>query len=151
VLARVFHGVAAHRELRPAEVIATSRAVLAPSAARDHNLALMDLGAVICTAREPACERCPVHRACAWRNAGYPAPVAPRKPSLRFESTARFARGRIVDALRAETSLATEAVQTLLPARHRPNTLRLLTALQRDGVAERAANGEWRLPILTGE
>lgn len=33
----------------------------------DFNQALMDFGAMICTARKPACERCPMRRSCASR------------------------------------------------------------------------------------
>lgn len=149
VLARVFHGVASQREIPPAKVIATAQAALPQSAARHHNLALMDFGALICSARQPDCDRCPVRSVCAWRNAGYPPSVARPKPSFRFESTARFARGRIVDALRAATSLSTDALVELLPATHRPDALRYLTALQRDGVVEQSSEGEWRLPIAT--
>ncbi|MEP6871245.1 MAG: A/G-specific adenine glycosylase [Anaerolineaceae bacterium] len=149
VLARLFHGVASQRELSPAEVIATAQAALPRRTARDHNLALMDLGALICIARQPACNRCPLRSACAWRNGGYQPSLSPPRPNPRFETTARFARGRIVDALRAETSLSTEAVVELLPAAHRPDALRLLTALRLDGVIEQNAEGEWRLPLVT--
>ncbi len=34
------------------------------------NQAMLDLGATVCTARSPVCERCPVRRACAWCTAG---------------------------------------------------------------------------------
>jgi len=149
VLARVFHGVASQREIRPAEVNATAQTVLPRRAARDHNLALMDFGAVICTARRPACAQCPLRAACAWRNAGYPASTARPAPNRPFESTARFARGRIVDALRISRSLSTEALVELLPPSHRPQTNRYLSALQRDGVIEPAADDEWQLPTTT--
>ncbi len=33
----------------------------------DFNQALMDFGAMLCTARKPACERCPMRRSCAAR------------------------------------------------------------------------------------
>ena len=42
----------------------------APRAGYDFNQALMDLGAQVCTARAPACPRCPVRRVCKaypWR------------------------------------------------------------------------------------
>jgi A/G-specific adenine glycosylase len=34
--------------------------LVSPTAARESNLALLDLGALVCTARKPACESCPV-------------------------------------------------------------------------------------------
>src|SRR5689334_950532 len=41
--------------------------------------ALMELGALICTARSPRCAGCPVHDACAWQRAGRPAYAGPAK------------------------------------------------------------------------
>jgi A/G-specific adenine glycosylase len=51
--------------------------------AGDFAQAMMDLGATVCTARDPRCLLCPLAQACAARAAGDPArlPVkAPRKP-----------------------------------------------------------------------
>lgn len=42
--------------------------------ARDYNLALLDLCALICTARNPACDSCPVRQ---WCDYGSGKPVAP--------------------------------------------------------------------------
>ena len=79
------------------------------------NQALMDYGARVCTSR-PKCDECVVARWCASRERYVTAPLSlvaeervvyearPRrvkKPHPRFEDTARYARGRIVDALRA--------------------------------------------------
>src|SRR4051812_28950760 len=36
------------------------------------NVAVMELGALVCTARAPRCDECPVRRQCAWRLAGAP-------------------------------------------------------------------------------
>lgn len=58
--------------------------------------ALMDLGARVCTARNPRCGRCPLERYCEKL------PLPSRKPlgRARFKETTRYARGRIVDRLR---------------------------------------------------
>jgi A/G-specific adenine glycosylase len=66
---------------------------------------VFDLGALVCTRRQPACERCPVRRWCAWQRAGCPAPdpiagsagISTGQP--RFEGSDRQARGRLVAAL----------------------------------------------------
>jgi A/G-specific adenine glycosylase len=42
-------------------------AIADPLRGRDRLLALMDLGAMICTARTPACDRCPITADCATR------------------------------------------------------------------------------------
>lgn len=36
------------------------------------NVAVMELGALVCTARSPRCEQCPVNDLCAWNAAGRP-------------------------------------------------------------------------------
>ncbi|MBC7292285.1 MAG: A/G-specific adenine glycosylase, partial [Actinotalea sp.] len=66
------------------------------------NAAVMELGALVCTARTPRCDACPVADLCAWRRAGHPAdalaPVRRRQP---WHGTDRQVRGRIMAALRA--------------------------------------------------
>ena len=42
-------------------------------AAATWNVAVMELGALVCTARSPRCDACPVAAQCAWRGAGHPA------------------------------------------------------------------------------
>ena len=55
----------------------------APQRSRDLNQALMDLGATLCTPRNPSCEQCPWKSACAAYAAGsqadYPVKEAPRE------------------------------------------------------------------------
>ncbi|WP_261358966.1 8-oxo-dGTP diphosphatase MutT [Cyanobium sp. ATX 6F1] len=51
---------------------ALSAELLDPLRPRDFNQALMDLGATVCTPRQPACGRCPWRSACAAYAAGDP-------------------------------------------------------------------------------
>lgn len=150
VLARVVHGAASQRDIPPAQIAATALTLLPGRGVRDHNLALMDLGALVCTARKPGCSACPVLAVCAWRAAGYPASTARAARTPRFEGTARFARGRIIDALRTSDALSVEEVVELLPTEHHLRTPHYLTALQHEGMVEQAADGLWRLPRSTG-
>jgi len=67
------------------------------------NQSIMELGALVCTKRAPACETCPVHSMCAWKGAGDDPAVgsaAVSTPQSRFEGSDRQLRGRLVDALR---------------------------------------------------
>ena len=60
-----------------------TEALLDPERPRDFNQALMDLGAMVCTPRQPSCELCPWSGSCAAYAAGDPSrwPVtADRKP-----------------------------------------------------------------------
>lgn len=63
------------------------------------NAAVMELGAVVCTARAPSCAVCPVSDTCAWVAAGRPAPeYVPKGQS--WAGTDRQVRGAIVAVLR---------------------------------------------------
>ncbi|MEJ7630757.1 MAG: A/G-specific adenine glycosylase, partial [Nocardioidaceae bacterium] len=82
-----------------------------PETAASWSVAVMELGALVCTARAPACSRCPVASLCAWRAAGYPEPLGPRANVSTYAGTDRQCRGRILQALRdADGPLADPAV-----------------------------------------
>lgn len=147
VLARWLGGAASARLLKPANVAAMAQAVLprAGPAARDHNLALMDLGALVCSARGPACGSCPLRSVCQWRKQDYPAESGAPRPQPPFQTTARFARGRIVDALRGQPALTVAALAAGLPGDHADRAGTYLQQLERDGLVERLGD-RWRLP-----
>ncbi|WP_438353351.1 A/G-specific adenine glycosylase [Microbacterium sp. CJ88] len=64
------------------------------------NAAAMELGAVVCTARAPRCDACPIRNACAWRAAGYPDTGDDRRRQARYEGSDRQARGAVLRTLR---------------------------------------------------
>ena len=64
------------------------------------SVALMELGAIVCTARSPRCGLCPLST-CAWRSAGYPPSAEPARRVQRYAGTDRQVRGRLLDVLRA--------------------------------------------------
>ncbi len=66
------------------------------------NQALMDLGALVCTARQPDCDRCPIRTNCA--SAGRMIRAERSAPMAVRETPRRLYRGRVVELLRnAET------------------------------------------------
>ncbi len=66
-------------------------------APRDRLLAMMDLGATVCTARAPACERCPVVAGCATRGVH---DDETKQRQGRFEGSFRQRRGIVMARLR---------------------------------------------------
>jgi A/G-specific adenine glycosylase len=65
------------------------------------SIALMELGALVCTARAPRCDACPLVDACAWVAAGRPAYAGRRSPrQAAFAGSDRQARGTVLRALR---------------------------------------------------
>lgn len=71
----------------------------APTAAT-WAVAVMELGALVCTASAPSCERCPIAEACAWREAGKPAWDGPARKTQTYAGTDRQVRGRLLAVLR---------------------------------------------------
>jgi A/G-specific adenine glycosylase len=70
--------------------------------ARLFNAAVMELGAIVCTARAPRCESCPILSDFVWRAAGYPQFEGRRTPvQKKFEGSDRQVRGLILAELRA--------------------------------------------------
>ncbi|MFC7407051.1 A/G-specific adenine glycosylase [Georgenia alba] len=74
------------------------------------NVGVMELGALVCTARAPRCEACPLRGSCAWLRAGRPAdPHAATRRRQAWHGTDRQARGRIMAVLRARDGWHAEA------------------------------------------
>ena len=69
---------------------------------RDRVLALMDLGATVCTPRAPACTTCPLRRRCETRGP-LSDEVRARQPT--FEGSFRQRRGLVMARLRAEAKV----------------------------------------------
>jgi A/G-specific adenine glycosylase len=103
-IARVYARLAGER-LRPSQVQVTADSMLPSGDGWVWNQCLMDLGAVVCRPRSPACNDCPVRRHCAWRGGATPDPaigsagVSGRQ--ARFEGSDRQLRGRLMRALAA--------------------------------------------------
>jgi A/G-specific adenine glycosylase len=72
-----------------------------PALAARWAVASMELGALVCTARSPRCDVCPVTDLCAWRRAGYPAWAGPPRRGQAYEGTDRQCRGALLSVLRS--------------------------------------------------
>ena len=163
VLSRVVHGIGAP----PRDALHPLAEELLPQAGNpispaDWHQALMDIGATLCTARQPRCMLCPLRLHCAaashLQSGSDPAlaeasvPYAPRQS--RFQGSARYFRGRIVDHLREQPDdgvkeSTLEAVlrgaETASGAPCPVPLSDLLAALERDGLIRRDS-GRVRLP-----
>jgi A/G-specific adenine glycosylase len=64
------------------------------------SVAVMELGALVCTASSPRCGDCPVADLCAWRAAGHPAYDGPPRKAQAWAGTDRQCRGRLLAVLR---------------------------------------------------
>jgi len=114
------------------------------------NVAVMELGALVCTARGPACEECPVSEHCAWRRAGSPAYQGRPHPVQAWAGTDRQVRGRLLQALRdsAGPLSGRELVRACPPEglRDPAQRDRCLDSLVADGLVEPLSGDRYRLP-----
>ncbi|WP_109525100.1 MULTISPECIES: HhH-GPD family protein [Nocardia] len=147
VVARAVHGLAdagnpSSRDLPETEALLPESVHRAAT----FSAALMELGATVCTARNPDCARCPLP-SCAWITAGRPASETVRR-TQKYEGTDRQARGRLLDVLR-DSSGPVERVRLDLAWTRDPGQRdRALDSLLRDGLIEQTEDG---LFALAGE
>ena len=105
--------------------------------------ATMELGALVCTSKNPKCELCPVISGCNWRKNGYPKSDLIRK-SQDWHGTDRKCRGTIVQALRENESLTENAIKKLWPEESQVE--KALKTLQEDLLIEAISRKRYRLP-----
>ena len=150
VVARAVHGRAEPGPPSVARDLADTEALL-PADVGDAvvlSAALMELGAVVCTARRPRCEQCPVVAACAWVRAGRPEHVGARAAVQRFAGTDRQVRGQLMAVLRgADGPVPRERLDLVWP-QDPEQRARALGSLVADGLVE--PTGEDRF-ALAGE
>ncbi len=122
------------------------------AACADWNVALMELGALVCDQRTPQCSACPLAGECAWRAAGYP-PAEVRPRGQAWAGTDRQARGRVMALLRSahiDTSPVTRAEAlsaATLPGAAPDQAPRVVDGLLADGLAAAdPVTGALRLP-----
>jgi len=72
----------------------------APGTAALWSVAVMELGALICTASSPTCGRCPITDRCAWQLGGAPAYDGPPRKGQTYAGTDRQVRGRLLAVIR---------------------------------------------------
>jgi A/G-specific adenine glycosylase len=118
VVRRVFIGQDA-QELSESRLLSIAQAAVPPGKGWTWNQAIMELGALICTAATPACWRCPLRPHCrdyAARRTDdeqlfETAAIARQQPRQRqvaerrettYAGSSRFYRGRIIEALRQQ-------------------------------------------------
>jgi A/G-specific adenine glycosylase len=147
VIARAVSGL----ELPSPAVTRAERAVATallpddPATAATWAVATMELGALVCTARQPSCDACPIATVCEWRAAGFPAYDRPPRRGQAWAGTDRQCRGRIM-ALARETdgSVGIERIVAAWPEAEQRE--RCLASLAADGLLTQVTPGRWALP-----
>jgi A/G-specific adenine glycosylase len=143
VLVRVLDGKE-HPTSSPTVRERESRLAILPRRNADNwAAATMELGALICTSKNPSCNDCPIISQCKWRKNGYPQSELVRK-SQDWHGTDRKCRGTIVQALRESESLTVSAIKKLWPDESQVE--KALETLLADNLIEEHSRSRFRLP-----
>lgn len=116
-----------------------------PLQAARASIAVMELGALVCTSRTPACTRCPLSDACVWRASGHPMGNEGRRRTQPYAGTDRQCRGRLLAVVRnAGDPIAKDAMEAAWPDAEQRE--RALDSLLTDGLVVHDPPGGYRLP-----
>ncbi|HXZ75798.1 MAG TPA: A/G-specific adenine glycosylase, partial [Streptosporangiaceae bacterium] len=118
-----------------------------PAVAARWSVAVMELGALVCTAASPRCGTCPVARDCAWLAAGRPSEPAEaaRRRTQRYDGTDRQCRGRLLAVLReAGDPVSRAGFEAAWPGQAQLD--RALDGLVADGLVDPLPDGRFALP-----
>ncbi|MHB8184733.1 MAG: HhH-GPD family protein [Dermatophilaceae bacterium] len=148
VFARVVDGVGqAAPSLMGAELDrATAMLPESAEAARTWSVAVMEVGALVCSARTPRCPQCPVHDLCAWQSAGRPAYEGPARRGQSWHGTDRQCRGAILAVLRESRGPVTVSEVGAAWLTDDAQRERCLDSLVADGLVEPLLGNRFRLP-----
>jgi len=110
-----------------------------PAVAANWAVAVMELGALVCTAGNPRCDACPIAGRCAWLAAGRPAHDGPARTTQTYDGTDRQCRGRLLAVLRAtDASVDRAALDAAWPEADQRE--RALASLVTDGLVVRSGD-----------
>lgn len=128
--------------------LAESLLPAAPRLAARWSVAVMELGALVCTSARPRCGSCPVAGRCSWLLAG--SQQGPGRPAAaRYAGSDRECRGRLLAVLRAAAGPVPAArLDAVWP--DADQRARALAALIADGLAAPAGPGCYGLPTQPG-
>lgn len=109
------------------------------------SVAVMELGALVCTAAAPRCPQCPVADRCRWRQVGSPAYAGLPRPRQAWHGSDRQCRGALLAALRgAEAPVERATLSALWPDPAQRD--RALQGLVADGLVASCGDDLFQLP-----
>jgi A/G-specific adenine glycosylase len=116
-----------------------------PATAAVWSVAVMELGALVCRAVSPSCDRCPVAERCRWLAAGRPEHDGPARRVQQYVGTDRQCRGRLLEVLRAsDGAVHVSSLERVWPGVEQRE--RCLASLLADGLAVQVGPTSYRLP-----
>lgn len=145
VLGRAVSGV----EYPPSSITRAERTLAESLVPAEHPelwaVAVMELGALVCTSTGPRCADCPLVDRCAWRLAGRPAYDGPPRRGQQYDGTDRQCRGRLLAVLRgSDRSVSRGELDAAWPVEDQRE--RALASLLDDGLVVREGQ-RYSLPV----
>ncbi|HEX3899935.1 MAG TPA: A/G-specific adenine glycosylase [Mycobacteriales bacterium] len=145
VYARVFAGAQDAATSSPTRSEQETALALVPTDEPAHySVAVMELGALVCTARDPRCGGCPVSGECTWLIAGRPEGLVVHKTQT-YAGTDRQVRGRLLAVLRDAPDLVAKPELDVVWD-DEVQRERSLSGLIEDGLVEPVGDDHFRLP-----
>jgi len=118
----------------------------APDVAARWSVAVMELGALVCTAATaPSCGSCPLAGQCVWLTTGRPAGTVQGRRTQRYDGTDRQCRGRLLAVLR-DTSQPVARADFDVVWSSPVQLARALDGLVSDGLVDPLPDGRYALP-----
>ena len=147
VLARTETGIEYPPKTQTAAETALAESLLppVPSVAARWGVAVMELGALVCTARNPSCAQCPIANQCSWKLAGKPAYDGPPRRAQTYAGTDRQVRGRLLAVLRDSEHPVPKPSLDVVWDDHIQRE-RALDTLVEDGLVDPLDDGRYALP-----
>lgn len=163
VLHRLFYGVQAATRATDKDLLEIARNLVPEGRGWRWNQALMETGALLCTARRPRCDECPLREFCRARaevaSSGWPQQER-KTPSFRYEDSNRYYRGKVLAELREISYAGTESIdlrelgRRVRPDFHERETSWLQAAvesLRKDGLAKISSGSGAAMPEAVAE
>jgi A/G-specific adenine glycosylase len=114
VLHRIFFGLKTATSAMDGELLKIAMELVPPHRGWWCNQVLMETGALLCTARSPHCDECPLRAGCRARaeatSVGWPRPER-KSPAYRYEDSNRYYRGRVLAELREVSHASREGIE----------------------------------------
>ncbi|HVB93666.1 MAG TPA: A/G-specific adenine glycosylase [Acidimicrobiales bacterium] len=148
ILARAVAGAS----LTPGDAQSLVDSMVPGRRAWEFNQALLDLGATVCVASNPACGGCPIRRRCRWRAGGHSSPDPARgsagvsTPQSTFAGSDRQGRGRLIDAIRLGPVRDADLPEIMGWPEQPDRAERVAGGLIAEGMIVRSGPGRLRLP-----
>jgi A/G-specific adenine glycosylase len=149
---RILSRAVAGESLTPKDAQSLVDSMVPNRRAWEFNQALLDLGATVCVATDPACGVCPIRKRCRWWASGHSTPDPARGSAgvstaqSAFAGSDRQGRGRLIGALRLGPVRVVDLPEIMGWPDQPDRAERVAAGLVGEGMVARLGSGRLHLP-----